>query len=127
MKPQCNIDVIDVGKRATNPKNATLKINTIETGKKGHVKRVCRGKPIKQNSPAKPHSIKKKQQPRVHKVQNQSDSEDTLASLELHKVSKAHTNIIWVTPDVDGKPLQMELDTGSAVSVLPLSKYTTMF
>ena len=96
-------------------------------GKKGHVKRVCRGKPIKQNSPAKPHSSKKKQQPRVHKVQNQSDSEDTFASLELHKVSKAHTNIIWVTPEVDGKPLQMELDTGSAVSVLPLSKYTTMF
>ena len=50
-----------------------------------------------------------------------------MASLELHKVSKTHTNIIWVTPEVDEKPLQMELDTGSAVSVLPLSKYTTMF
>ena len=50
-----------------------------------------------------------------------------LASLELHKVSKAHTNIFWVTPEVEGKPLQMELDTGSAVSVLPLSKYNTTF
>ena len=50
-----------------------------------------------------------------------------MASLELHKVSKANTNIIWVTPDVEGKPLQMELDTGSAVSVLLLSKYNTTF
>jgi hypothetical protein len=50
-----------------------------------------------------------------------------VASLELHKISKTHTNIIWTTPEVEGKPLQMELDTGSAVSVLPLSKYNTMF
>ncbi|CAB4019266.1 Hypothetical predicted protein, partial [Paramuricea clavata] len=50
-----------------------------------------------------------------------------MASLELHKVSKAHTNIIWVTPEVEGKPLWMELDTGSAVSVLPLSKFNTTF
>ena len=61
----------------------------------------------------------------VHKVQNESD--DTLASLELHKVAKGGTNIIWVTPEMEGKPLQMELDTGSAVSVLPLSRYNTMF
>jgi hypothetical protein len=50
-----------------------------------------------------------------------------LASLELHKVSKAHTNIIWITLEVEGESLQMELDTGSAVIVLPLSKYTTTF
>ena len=28
---------------------------------------------------------------------------------------------------MEGKPLQMELDTGSAVSVIPLSKYNTTF
>jgi hypothetical protein len=118
-----------VGKRGTNPRNAILTINIVETvRKKGHIIRVCRGKPSKQSSPTKPSSSKKKG-PEVHEVQNESDSdsEDTLTSLELHKVSKAHTNIIWVTPEVEGKPLQMELDTGSAVSVLPLSKYNTTF
>ncbi len=93
-----------------------------------NVKQVCRGKPFKQNSPGKLSTSKKKGQG-VHKVQNESDSDsdDTLASLELHKVAKGSTNIIWVTPEVEGKPLQTELDTGSAVSVLPLSKYNTMF
>jgi hypothetical protein len=51
----------------------------------------------------KPSSSKKKG-PEVHKVQieSDSDSEDTLASLELHKVSKTHSNIIWATPEVEG-------------------------
>jgi hypothetical protein len=89
---------------------------------------VCVGGSLLNKFPSKPSSSKKKG-PEVHKVQNESDSdsEDTLASLELHKVSKAHTNIIWVTPEVEEKPLKMELDTGSAVSVLPLSKYYTTF
>jgi predicted nucleic acid-binding Zn-ribbon protein len=54
----------------------------------------CRGKLFKQNSRTKPSSSKKKG-PEIHKVQNESDSdsEDTLASVELHKVSKTHTNI----------------------------------
>ena len=89
---------------------------------------MCRGKSNQSNFLAKPKSSKNKGQ-EVHKVQNQSDSdsEDTLASLELRKVVKASANMIWVTPEVQGKPLQMELDTGSAVSVLPLHQYNSMF
>ena len=97
------------GKEGHDPQECYFKDQYCRNcGKKGHVKRVCRGKPFKQNSPAKPHSSKKKQQPRVHKVPkiSNSDSEDTLASLELHKVSKAHTKIIWATPEVDGNPFR---------------------
>lgn len=89
---------------------------------------MCRKKPLQQNSPTKPKSSKKKGQ-EVHKVQRQSDcdSEDTLASLELHKVAKTSTNMFWVCPEMEGKPLQMELDSGSAVSVIPLHQYREMF
>jgi hypothetical protein len=31
VKYQCNINVIDVGKRGKNPRNAILKINIVET------------------------------------------------------------------------------------------------
>ena len=34
---------------------------------------------------------------------------------------------IWVTPKVNGQTLKMELDTGSAVSTLPVQKYEEMF
>lgn len=96
-------------------------------GKKGHVKRVCRSKPTNVSSSAKSDLSKKKEKD-LHNVQNESDSDDTLASLELHKVDKTNcSNIIWVTPEVNGKPLRMELDTGSAVSVIPYSQYNTMF
>ena len=57
------------------------------------------GKPFKQNSPANPSSSKKKG-PEIDKVQNESDSdsEDTLASLELHKFpsTSEDTQIILV-------------------------------
>ena len=36
-------------------------------------------------------------------------------------------NVIWVTPKVEGTPLRMELDTGSAVSVIPYQLYRAKF
>lgn len=97
-------------------------------GKKGHIKRVCRSKATGSTSAVKTNTTQKRVKD-LHNVQHESesDSDDTLASLELHKVEKASSNIIWVTPEVDGKPLQMELDTGSAVSVIPYSKYSSMY
>ena len=36
-------------------------------------------------------------------------------------------NVIWVTPKIEGTPLRMELDTGSAVSVVPFQLYRAKF
>ena len=94
-------------------------------GKKGHIKRVCRSKPTSASASAKNGSKKKERD--INNVQDESDSDDTFASLEIHKVDKTSINIICVTPEVNGKPLQMELDTGSAVSVIPYTQYTAMF
>ena len=35
--------------------------------------------------------------------------------------------MIWVTPNVNGHTLKMELDTGSAISTLPLETYKETF
>ena len=54
------------------------------------------------------------------------DSDDYLGSLEVNNVSdKDH--VIWVSPEVQGRVIKMELDTGSAVSVLPYKQYKEHF
>ena len=40
---------------------------------------------------------------------------------------KQSNDIIWVDLDVDGKPLKMELDTGSAVSIISFDLYQQKF
>ena len=53
--------------------------------------------------------------------------EDILATFEVHNVRKQSNEIIWVDLDVDGKPLKMELDTGSAVSIISFDLYQQKF
>ena len=36
-------------------------------------------------------------------------------------------DVIWVTPKINGHTLKMELDTGSAISTLPLQMYNETF
>ena len=49
--------------------------------------------------------------------------EDILATFEVHNVRKQSNDIIWVDLDVAGKPLKMELDTGSALSIISFDFY----
>ena len=47
------------------------------------------------------------------------DSDDYLGSLEVNNVSdKDH--FIWVSPDVQGRVVKMELDTGSVELCTPI-------
>lgn len=47
-----------------------------------------------------------------------------LACLKLHSVTGSEDRkIIWVSPDVSGVKLKMELDTGSALSVISYADY----
>ena len=53
---------------------------------------------------------------------NDGDSDDYLGSLEVNNVSdKDH--VIWVSSEVQGRVIKMELDTSSAASVLPYKQY----
>ena len=83
----------------------------------GHIRRACR-KRSKETHRFKP--------PVNHIDDDNSDSDDYLASLEINKVGNKD-NVIWVTPKIEGTPLRMELDTGSAVSVVPFQLYRAKF
>ena len=68
----------------------------------------------------------------VHSVDKEegSDGEIVISTLstECNSVDrKSNSDIIWITPRVNGKLFQMELDTGSAVSVISEQDYTTHF
>lgn len=57
-----------------------------------------------------------------------SDSDERLIGrMELNTVTSPSSSIIWVTPDIEGKPLKMELDTGSAVSIISTTVYNEHF
>ena len=77
--------------------------------KNGHIVRACKYKKRETQAAQLP----------VNYVDSaDGDSDDYLGSLEVNNVSdKDH--FIWVSPDVQGRVVKMELDTGSVVSVLP--------
>ena len=94
-------------------------------GKVGHISRVCNS--TRQGKPKQ--SPKTPQNTQVHTVQySESDElEDVLGSMKIHNVMKPSSNVIWVDLKVEGKPLKMELDTGSAVSIIPRDLYKEKF
>ena len=47
--------------------------------------------------------------------------------MKTHNVRKPSSNVIWVGLKVEGKALKMELDTGSAVSIIPHDLYKEKF
>ena len=55
------------------------------------------------------------------------DDDSLIGSLEVNNINQAVGDVIWVSPKVNGQILKMELDTGSAVSTLPVEKYKEMF
>ena len=96
-------------------------------GKQGHIQRVCCSK-----QQGKPKQAAKNRE--VHAVEvdvdvdvNVDAYDDVLATLEVHNVSKQNTDFVWVHLNVDGKPLKIELDTGSAVSIISFDLYQQKF
>ena len=83
--------------------------------KKGHIERACLSKKAQQKNQSK----KKKFKP-VKTV----DKEELL-TVSINTVNRS--DIISVTPKIEGKYLKMELDTGSAISVIPIRIYKELF
>ena len=93
-------------------------------GKVGHISRVCRSK--QQGKPKQPP--KTPQNAQVHTDEySETDEFEDLLSLKIHNVSKPSSNIIWLDLKVEEEPLKMELDTGSAVSIIPHDLYMEKF
>ena len=96
-----------------------------QCGKLGHIQRVCRsGK--SQNSTRR----RRDENPNLHsfEVDDERDDDSLVASLEVNNVNHGVVgDVIWVKPKVNGHTLKMELDTGSAISTLPLETYKETF
>ena len=89
--------------------------------KKGHIKKACLADKYK----------KKHKTAKIHAVDETSSDEDYLGKIDVvdsvGHVHSLHENIIWVTPKINGTEIKMELDTGSAVSIIPTSLYNKHF
>ena len=62
----------------------------------------------------------------THAVGETSEGDDVFAqhnctTAETHKIKSSRTEPIWIHPKVNGRQLQMELDTGSALTILRVS------
>ena len=91
-------------------------------GKKGHISRAC--------PPKKSDGAKKTRA--THAVEETSEDDDVFAlhncaTAETHKIKSSRTEPIWIHPKVNGCQLQMELDTGSALTILPASMFHEHF
>ena len=86
--------------------------------RKGHIERACLSKKAQQNrNQSKKHISNKKS---VKSVE-----EEELLTVSINTVKRS--DVISVTPKIEGKHLQMELDTGSAISVIPIRTYKELF
>ncbi|CAC5394800.1 unnamed protein product [Mytilus coruscus] len=88
--------------------------------KKGHSRKACRSSGKPKQRPA---------QKNVNSLDNQSreyisDQDDYLG---IYSVNNSNQDSIWITPNVNGKEVKMELDTGSAVSVISALDYEKYF
>ena len=85
--------------------------------KTGHLQRACK---------AKKRETQGTQPPVNYMDSDGGDSDDYLGSLEVYNMDNKD-RVIWVTPEVQGRVIKMELDTGLAVSVLPYKQYKERF
>lgn len=96
-------------------------------GKKGHIERACRNK-----KPNRPYNEKKKtnfqrnQKKHVNKMeqeQEQSDSESDNGTVHVLSVIENEEDGYWVTPLLENKPVRMQVDTGTRVSMVSEAVY----
>uniref|UniRef100_A0A8C9TFI9 ribonuclease H n=1 Tax=Scleropages formosus TaxID=113540 RepID=A0A8C9TFI9_SCLFO len=96
--------------------------------KVGHIQRACRSD-LSHHEKNKQYKAQRKKSRDVHAVAQRSDEEsDTgLATLEIYSLRGDLKQAIWLTPRVNGKTIRMELDTGSAVSVMSQTEFERHF
>ena len=98
-------------------------------GKLGHIRSVCRNA---KNKPKQKERVggssRKGGQESVHAVESNSQSEDEeeLSAIIAVESIRNKSSAMYVNPTIDGQPIQMELDTGAAVSVMPKSTFAQL-
>ena len=92
-------------------------------GKVGHLRAVCRADKKANKPPANPTN----QQPREVRTVNEGTVDFDKRSLVLNQVVGKSGKPFMLDVVLDGRPLQMELDTGAVVSLVSEKTYQTLF
>lgn len=115
------------GKKSHDPADCWFKDKDCrQCNKRGHIQKMCKSK----YSDKKGQYMGKKDR-RVYGVaETDSDdsNEENLSCLELYSTEDDDSSsVIWLKPKVNGVPLKMELDTGSALSIISFKDYNENF
>jgi len=96
--------------------------------KVGHIQRACRSD-VPHIEKERQYKAQKMKSRNVHVVAQNSDEESDsgLANLEIYSLKNDLKQAIWLTPQVNGQTIRMELDTGSAVSVMSQHEFEKHF
>ena len=104
-----------------------------ECGIVGHIKRACRNSRLRTDGPGGRKKYKnqswQKNKGKFHKQKEKvkhlsADSSDSDIPVKL---LKDRSEPIWIDVVIDDKPMEMELDTGSGVSLISKEHYQDMF
>ena len=96
------------GKNSHDPTECWFKDKECrQCNKTGHIQKMCKSK----------QSDNKSYQRKIGKRD----------CLKIHSLKEIDCNKIWVTPEVEGVKLKMELDTGSALSIISHKDYVSTF
>lgn len=111
--------------------------NCMKCNRKGHIQRMCKTKGNEEKQKTKRNEEKHRSWKKDKRVNEMNDtdasgsaSDETdngLAHIELHSMTESEKKMIWVTPKINGKKIKMELDTGSALSLISLKDYKENF
>ncbi|KAL3975969.1 inner nuclear membrane protein Man1 [Sarotherodon galilaeus] len=112
------------GKKSHDAANCWFKEKEcLQCNKKGHIQKMCKSKQYDKNNKMW------KRERKLHEVNEteSNDSQEDLACLELYTMQEKDNDAIWLTPKIQGVELQMELDTGSALSLISYEDYRDKF
>ncbi|XP_038069806.1 uncharacterized protein K02A2.6-like [Patiria miniata] len=124
------------GKSGHSPNQCHFKDATCHgCNKKGHIRPVCRSSASPQQASrprnsrkGRPQGGKAKAKPMKSVEEASSDDDMTyVGRLGVNNLDHRKDSTIWLTPSINGTNIRMELDTGSAVSVISKADYQRHF
>ncbi|CAL9694783.1 unnamed protein product [Knipowitschia caucasica] len=99
--------------------------------KTGHIQRVCRSGKSRVNKSERKTQWNVHKNKKVYNIEEtageESDESEHTNCLDVYHAKGGGREAIWLTPQVNGKQVRMELDTGSAVSVMAHSDFVQYF
>ena len=101
-------------------------VNCNNCGKKGHLARVCRSK-AKSTNDRKPGKTVPRDTHTIRGASSNNSESDDQTEYEIHHSSTGSTNAITVPVLLNKSKLEMEVDTGAALSVISKSTYDQLW